>query len=177
MRLRPLNERELTAVGDHKSLEQRGISTLHLFVNNRHHDYRFDDVVGADGTQEDIFTLVGKPMVNNVMQGYNACCFAYGQTGSGKTFTMHGDLAPGPDGELNSHRGLAPRVFEAVFKVTLDPIVLVLNFNSTHTSRGPFCCSVLVFESFEQGLWAKELSGHPKHQRCTSGHNCTPSWL
>lgn len=117
MRLRPLNERELTATGDHKSLEQRGISSLHLYVNNRHHDYRFDEVVGADGTQEDIFTLVGQPMVNNVMQGYNACCFAYGQTGSGKTFTMHGDLSPGPNEELNHHRGLAPRVFESVFKV------------------------------------------------------------
>lgn len=126
VRIRPLNERELTSVGDHKSLEQRGISTLHLFVNNRHHDYRFDDVVGADGTQDDIFTLVGKPMVNNVMQGYNACCFAYGQTGSGKTHTMHGDLSSGPGGVPNPRRGLAPRVFEAVFKVnasshTFDP--------------------------------------------------------
>jgi kinesin family protein 11 len=60
-------------------------------------------------------------MVNNVMEGYNACCFAYGQTGSGKTFTMHGDLSPGPNGGPNPHRGLAPRVFEAVFQVLAQP--------------------------------------------------------
>lgn len=30
------------------------------------------------------------PLVNSVMDGYNACIFAYGQTGAGKTFTMEG---------------------------------------------------------------------------------------
>ena len=50
------------------------------------------------------------------MQGYNACMFAYGQTGSGKTHTVQGELKPGPDGEANPLRGIAPRVFEALFR-------------------------------------------------------------
>lgn len=32
----------------------------------------------------------GKPLVQHVLQGFNACCFAYGQTGSGKSHTMFG---------------------------------------------------------------------------------------
>jgi kinesin family member 15 len=55
-------------------------------------------------------------MVNNVMQGYNACCFAYGQTGAGKTHTMQGDLALSASGSpQNPMRGLAPRVFHQIF--------------------------------------------------------------
>ena len=34
-------------------------------------------------TQESIFDAVGKPMVANVLGGYNGTIFAYGQTGSG----------------------------------------------------------------------------------------------
>ena len=37
-----------------------------------------------------LYAVVGRPVVNNCMSGYNSCIFAYGQTGSGKTFTMLG---------------------------------------------------------------------------------------
>lgn len=36
--------------------------------------------------------VVGKPIVDNCLTGYNSCIFAYGQTGSGKTHTMLGYL-------------------------------------------------------------------------------------
>ena len=32
-----------------------------------------------------------RPIVQNVLEGYNGTIFAYGQTGTGKTFTMEGD--------------------------------------------------------------------------------------
>lgn len=38
--------------------------------------------------------VVGRPLVQNVVRGYNACCFAYGQSGSGKTHTMTGPPPP-----------------------------------------------------------------------------------
>lgn len=59
-----------------------------------------------------LHAVCGQPVVNNVMQGYNACCLAYGQTGAGKTFTMQGELADA-GGEA---RGLTPRVFQAIFR-------------------------------------------------------------
>ena len=40
-------------------------------------------------TQKQVFDRVGRPMVQAVLEGYNATIFAYGQTGSGKTFTVY----------------------------------------------------------------------------------------
>lgn len=45
--------------------------------------------------QDTIYNTVVKPMVAEVLAGYNCTVFAYGQTGSGKTFTMMGE------GDLN----------------------------------------------------------------------------
>lgn len=43
------------------------------------------------------YELMGKPLVEQVLLGYNACLFCYGQTGTGKTATMMGydELGPG----------------------------------------------------------------------------------
>ena len=68
------------------------------------------------GLTETSPAVVGQPVVNNVMQGYNACCFAYGQTGAGKTHTMQGELAMTADGAQNPLRGLTPRVFQSIFQ-------------------------------------------------------------
>eukprot|EP01018_Ginkgo_biloba_P021270 Gb_41072 [translate_table: standard] len=78
--------------------------------------FTFDAVAGTDATQKDIFDMVGLPLVENCMAGFNSSIFAYGQTGSGKTYTMWGptyDLS----GEQfpNKDRGLTPRVFEQLF--------------------------------------------------------------
>jgi Kinesin motor domain len=41
--------------------------------------------------------VVGRPIVENCLAGYNSSVFAYGQTGSGKTYTMLGAIPSGPD--------------------------------------------------------------------------------
>ncbi|RNF06822.1 putative kinesin [Trypanosoma rangeli] len=41
-------------------------------------------------SQEDVYNVVGRPVLENSLEGYNGCVFAYGQTGSGKTFSMFG---------------------------------------------------------------------------------------
>ncbi|TMW41331.1 hypothetical protein DOY81_013589, partial [Sarcophaga bullata] len=41
-------------------------------------------------SQETVFDCVGRDILDNAFQGYNACIFAYGQTGSGKSYTMMG---------------------------------------------------------------------------------------
>ncbi|VVB01221.1 unnamed protein product [Arabis nemorensis] len=72
------------------------------------HTFTFDS--------EQMFQLVGVPLVENCLSGFNSSVFAYGQTGSGKTFTMWGPA----NGMLEEHlrgeqRGLTPRVFERLF--------------------------------------------------------------
>jgi hypothetical protein len=37
-----------------------------------------------------MFDIIGKPLIELALKGFNTCIFAYGQTGSGKTFTMTG---------------------------------------------------------------------------------------
>jgi kinesin family protein 16B len=43
-----------------------------------------------------VYESLGVEVLENALQGYNACIFAYGQTGSGKTYTMMG--VPGDEG-------------------------------------------------------------------------------
>ncbi|KAF0893871.1 hypothetical protein E2562_031408 [Oryza meyeriana var. granulata] len=78
-------------------------------------DFTFDAVADAASTQEDIFKLVGLPLVENCLSGFNSSIFAYGQTGSGKTYTMWGPLSALLEDSTCSERGLTPRVFEQLF--------------------------------------------------------------
>uniref|UniRef100_A0A803LZK2 Kinesin motor domain-containing protein n=1 Tax=Chenopodium quinoa TaxID=63459 RepID=A0A803LZK2_CHEQI len=68
------------------------------------------------GVKLDIFQLVGAPLVENCLAGFNSSVFAYGQTGSGKTYTMWGPSnALLEDNLANEQQGLTPRVFERLF--------------------------------------------------------------
>jgi kinesin family protein 3/17 len=53
--------------------------------------FTFDSVFGPDSAQMDVYNRVARPIVENVLEGYNGTIFAYGQTGTGKTFTMEGN--------------------------------------------------------------------------------------
>ena len=56
--------------------------------------------------------MCGKPIVDEVMKGYNATIFAYGQTSAGKTHTMQGA------GDIKSEelKGIIPRTCENIFQ-------------------------------------------------------------
>ena len=55
--------------------------------------FTFDTVFAMDSAQMDVYNRVARPIVQNVLEGYNGTIFAYGQTGTGKTFTMEGNRA------------------------------------------------------------------------------------
>jgi len=75
--------------------------------------YNFDYVFDWTVTQQQVYDVAAKPLVEQVLRGYNATIFAYGQTGSGKTWTMEGKPTP-------EHKGLIPRMVEAVFDAIED---------------------------------------------------------
>nr|DAD24097.1 TPA_asm: hypothetical protein HUJ06_025560 [Nelumbo nucifera] len=78
--------------------------------------FTFDSVAESDATQEDIFQLVGTPLVENCLAGFNSSIFAYGQTGSGKTYTMLGPAnALLHENFPSIQKGLTPRVLEQLF--------------------------------------------------------------
>ncbi|KAF0705918.1 hypothetical protein AaE_014325 [Aphanomyces astaci] len=50
----------------------------------------FDQVFDAHATQKEVYEATAKPLVLDLLNGYNCTVFAYGQTGSGKTHTIYG---------------------------------------------------------------------------------------
>ena len=42
-------------------------------------------------SQEEIYNLTTRSLVDGVLEGFNATVFSYGATGAGKTYTMIGD--------------------------------------------------------------------------------------
>ncbi|CAB3400388.1 unnamed protein product [Caenorhabditis bovis] len=63
-----------------------------ILRQNRQHErkFEFDAAFGASSTQETVHETTTGPIIDSVINGYNATVFAYGATGSGKTYTMIG---------------------------------------------------------------------------------------
>ncbi|XP_059666492.1 kinesin-like protein KIN-12F [Cornus florida] len=109
VRIRPTNHHERE--GDRTV---RKVSDDSLSIANR--KFTFDSVLDSNSNQEDIFQLVGVPLVKNALAGYNTSVLAYGQTGSGKTYTMWGPPSAMVDGHsVSSHQGIVPRIFQMLF--------------------------------------------------------------
>ncbi|XP_075752944.1 kinesin-like protein KIF23 isoform X6 [Pelodiscus sinensis] len=79
-----------------------------IFRNGEYREtqYTFKEVFGTLVTQKELFDVVAKPLVEDLIRGKNGLLFTYGVTGSGKTHTMTG--SPG-DG------GLLPRCLDMIF--------------------------------------------------------------
>jgi len=71
-------------------------------------EFLFDEALGTETSQVDVFEKSCKPQIDHVLDGFNACLFAYGQTGSGKTYTIFGE-----DGDAK--KGIAPRAMDYLF--------------------------------------------------------------
>ncbi|OVA09269.1 Kinesin [Macleaya cordata] len=92
----------------------RKVSSDSISVGDR--TFTFDSVVDSSSTQEDVFQLVGVPVVKNSLAGYNASVLSYGQTGSGKTYTMWGPPSAMVEGHSpSSNQGIVPRIFRMLF--------------------------------------------------------------
>ncbi|XP_049771850.1 kinesin-like protein KIF13B [Schistocerca cancellata] len=68
--------------------------------------YSLDKDDANFASQEIVFDCLGRDILDNAFQGYNACIFAYGQTGSGKSYTMMGS---------QDSKGIIPRLCDSLF--------------------------------------------------------------
>ncbi|ERL92125.1 hypothetical protein D910_09445, partial [Dendroctonus ponderosae] len=73
--------------------------------------FTFDSTYDQNSNTEVIYNDICYPLVESVLEGYNATIFVYGQTGCGKSFTMEG--IKGSDG---SQKGVISRAFEHAFE-------------------------------------------------------------
>eukprot|EP01135_Chromosphaera_perkinsii_P011910 Nk52_evm27s2531 gene=Nk52_evmTU27s2531 len=79
--------------------------------------FSFDRVFNYCSSQTQVYDYVAKPIVQDILKGYNGTVFAYGQTSSGKTYTMEG-----PDIYDEEHRGIIPRIaFDLFDSLALAP--------------------------------------------------------
>ncbi|GFS11591.1 kinesin-like KIF11 [Elysia marginata] len=87
-------------------------------INPSTKSYTFDHVFPPDCEQIDVYKAVVKPVVEEVLTGYNCTIFAYGQTGTGKTFTMEGERSPDPSTtwENDPLCGIIPRALHQIFE-------------------------------------------------------------
>lgn len=70
------------------------------------YSFLFRKVFDQDASQEEVFEITSKPVLENVLSGYNGTIFTYGQTATGKTYTILGEDF---DSEHSTSRGIMPR--------------------------------------------------------------------
>jgi hypothetical protein len=77
-------------------------------LDERH--FEFARVFEPNTSQDEVFDVACRRMVEGFLEGKAGCCLAYGQTGAGKTYTVFGS----DDGNFTL-RGMAVRAVEYVF--------------------------------------------------------------
>eukprot|EP00931_Biecheleriopsis_adriatica_P030580 TRINITY_DN1801_c0_g1_i1.p1 TRINITY_DN1801_c0_g1~~TRINITY_DN1801_c0_g1_i1.p1 ORF type:complete len:987 (-),score=150.20 TRINITY_DN1801_c0_g1_i1:153-3113(-) len=73
--------------------------------------FQFDRAFSQNVSQSEVYEDVGRPIVDDVLSGYNGTVLAYGPTGSGKTFCMFGPAHSRSPSDLE---GLVPRAVQQV---------------------------------------------------------------
>ncbi|CAD8211826.1 unnamed protein product [Paramecium pentaurelia] len=81
-RIRPLNQKE-TSLINYSIRDQ----TIQLGEQK----FTFDKILDSNTNQQQVYDEIGKPIIDQILQGFNATLLMYGQTSSGKTYTMIGD--------------------------------------------------------------------------------------
>ncbi|KRX08845.1 P-loop containing nucleoside triphosphate hydrolase [Pseudocohnilembus persalinus] len=95
-------------------LKQKNIQkyqkSFYFGTQDDHKQYSFDYVAKQNSTQDEIYQIIGVPLSEFALDGYNICIFAYGQTGTGKTHTMYGKIGD------TEQEGLQTRILKKIFQ-------------------------------------------------------------
>ncbi|RHZ77651.1 hypothetical protein Glove_174g172 [Diversispora epigaea] len=108
-RFRPQNSREIREGGVPIINYDENGETCRMEGKEFQGNFTFDRIFPPETTQKAVFDESIKPIVDEVISGYNGTVFAYGQTGSGKTHTMMGNM------DDDEFKGLIPRIVEQIF--------------------------------------------------------------
>lgn len=109
-RFRPISDKERDQT---KNVCAEFIDNYQVAIKTTHdlntYRFSFDRIFSPKASQEEVFDLAARPIIDSVLEGFNGTIFAYGQTSSGKTFTMMGDIR----NEVNE--GIIPRMVQHIF--------------------------------------------------------------
>eukprot|EP00736_Rhodelphis_marinus_P006684 Rmarinus@m.1448 len=115
------NRPEVTSVSCQVSRDGRRLLLRRHPYEDR--TFSFDRILGGRASQRDVYSVIARPIVHDVLNGFNGTIIAYGQTGSGKTHTMFGPpafwqdtpAAPVELSEFERDCGVIPRAVDAIF--------------------------------------------------------------
>ena len=96
----------------------------------REQSYEFTQVFTPSDNNETCHESIGKPLLNEVLHGYNAILMTYGQTGSGKTYSILGKVNQHNKSYTNSVKGLLTLSLEYLLK---QPNVSYLELSAVET--------------------------------------------
>ncbi|GAM29333.1 hypothetical protein SAMD00019534_125090 [Acytostelium subglobosum LB1] len=132
-RFRPLCEEELQleAMSERRITINEDGKTVCINNGGMFQGFKFSHVLQPTVTQEYVYQLVAAPLLDDVLNGYNAAIIAYGPHWSGKTYTMQGYTADDIMGPSSSKMtteeaqrddlwGLIPRVMRALLARSVD---------------------------------------------------------
>eukprot|EP00053_Salpingoeca_punica_P009452 m.84665 g.84665 ORF g.84665 m.84665 type:complete len:962 (+) comp15031_c0_seq2:203-3088(+) len=161
VRVRPQMENELLAGGTNVAFFD-GTGKNITINGQRKAAFTFDRAFGPDSTQDEVYNYAAKPIVEDVLKGYNGTIFAYGQTSSGKTHTMEGPDIDGPD------RGIIPRIVQNIFQYidiapeTLEFTVRVSYFEIYMERIRDLLCdgndNLQIHENRERGVYVRHAT-------------------
>ena len=108
------NEKELSDIESVSVINETSLSVSAENTNKKNNQIKyqqffFDHVFDKTASQLEIYNKTTKPLLENIIEGFNATVFAYGATGSGKTYTMLGNN--------QNERGIMPRSVSDLFKI------------------------------------------------------------
>ncbi|CAL8133721.1 unnamed protein product [Orchesella dallaii] len=171
VRCRPMNEREKGMHSKIVVFMDSGLCQCSILNPNDASappkSFSFDGVYYTESATDSIYNEITYPLVEGVLEGYNATVFAYGQTGCGKSFTMQGisDSVP--------NKGIIPRAFEHVFesietsdnlKYLVHASYLEIYNEEIRDLLGKDCKKKLdLKENPDRGVHVADLSQHPVH--------------
>ncbi|CAG9465590.1 unnamed protein product [Pedinophyceae sp. YPF-701] len=75
--------------------------------------FRFDNIL-HEASQEEVFDVCARDVIDSFLDGYNGTILCYGQTGAGKTYTMTGAK------DSFKSRGIIPRTISEVFNAARE---------------------------------------------------------
>lgn len=110
-RCRPINDIERSRGGEALAVKmnENQPDLVEVIMEDSQSKHSFDRCYGMESTQRQVYEESVFPLIDEVLNGYNATVFAYGQTGTGKTHTMEGN-ADDPD-----LMGIIPRSVSSIF--------------------------------------------------------------
>jgi len=79
-------------------------------INHQHENWQFNfDKILLNTSQEVVFNLTAKDIIQGALEGYSGTVIAYGQTGAGKTTTITGSSSD------FKYRGIIPRTISELY--------------------------------------------------------------